>query len=65
MQINLNGKNIESGCKTLMGLVSEQGLDTKALIAELNFELIKQTAWKDTLIKEGDTVELLSFVGGG
>lgn len=65
MKINLNGKNIESSCRTLMDLVLEQGLEPQALIAELNFKLIRQAEWDNTSIKEGDTIELLSFVGGG
>lgn len=65
MQINLNGKNMESNCRTLMDLVQEQRLDITSLVAELNFKIIKQAEWNDTLIKEGDTIELLSFVGGG
>lgn len=48
-----------------MDLVIEQQLDTMSLVAELNFKIIKQAEWNDTLIKEGDTIELLSFVGGG
>ena len=65
MKINLNGKRVESKSKTLMDLVLEQGFDLTSLIIEINFEVIKQETWQDVPIKEGDNVELLSFVGGG
>ncbi|MCK5163211.1 MAG: sulfur carrier protein ThiS [Desulfobacula sp.] len=65
MKINLNGKRVESKSKTLMDLVLEQGFDLTSLIIEINFEVIKQETWQDISIKEGDNVELLSFVGGG
>ena len=65
MKINLNGQKVESKSKTLMDLVLEQDFDLTSLIVEINFEVIKQEAWQDISIKEGDNVELLSFVGGG
>ncbi|MCD4676183.1 MAG: sulfur carrier protein ThiS [Desulfobacula sp.] len=65
MKINLNGQEVESKSKTLMDLVLEQGFDLTSLIVEVNFEVIRQETWQDVPIKEGDNVELLSFVGGG
>ncbi len=65
MKIDLNGKKVKSVSKTLMDLVIEKGLDPNSLIAEVNFEVIRQDTWKDVSIKDGDNIELLSFVGGG
>ena len=65
MKINLNGKKKESQSRTLMDLVLEQDFDPDSLIAEVNFEVIRQETWQDVSIKEGDNIELLSFVGGG
>ena len=65
MEIHLNGKKIESKAGTIMDLILEQGLDPSSLIAEVNFKIIPQEAWKSIPIREEDTIELLSFVGGG
>lgn len=65
MKINLNGKQMDSQSRTLMVLIREQGFDPDGLIAEVNFEIIKQSAWQNISIKEGDNIELLSLVGGG
>ncbi|MCD6293346.1 MAG: sulfur carrier protein ThiS [Deltaproteobacteria bacterium] len=65
MKIDLNGKKVKSVSKTLMDLVIEKDLDPNSLIAEVNFEVIRQDTWKDVSIKDGDNIELLSFVGGG
>jgi thiamine biosynthesis protein ThiS len=46
-------------------MIIEQGFEPDAVIAEVNFELIKRERWQQHLLREGDTVELLSFVGGG
>ena len=65
MKINLNGKLVETHCRSLMDLVEEQGLNPTSLIAEYNFEVVKQELWSHLHIKDKDNIELLSFVGGG
>ncbi len=65
MQINLNGKTVETNSRFLMDLVEEQGLNPVSLIAEYNYEVVKQESWGNIHIKDKDNVELLSFVGGG
>jgi len=63
--INLNGNAVETHSLSLSDLVAEQGLNPKSLIAEYNYEVIKQEFWGDIHIKEKDNIELLNFVGGG
>ena len=65
MEIHLNGRKIESKAGTIMDLILEQGFDPSSLIAEVNFKLVPQESWKDVPVRQGDTIELLSFVGGG
>ncbi|CCK78231.1 sulfur carrier protein ThiS [Desulfobacula toluolica] len=65
MEINLNGKKLTSNSLTLMDLVLEQGFKPESLIAEVNFEVVRQETWKHVSLSDGDTIELLSFVGGG
>ncbi len=65
MEINLNGNLVVSKAKTLMDLVLEQDLDPSSLIAEVNLKVIPQENWKTVPVRKGDTIELLSLVGGG
>ena len=65
MEIHLNGKKTVSNAETLMDLVLEQGFDPSSLIVEVNFAIIPQRDWEAFRIREMDTIELLSFVGGG
>lgn len=65
MTISLNGKTIECRHSTLMALVLENGYDPASLVAEVNLEVIRQEKWESYRLKDGDAVELLSFVGGG
>ncbi len=65
MEINLNGEKVQSQSRTLMDLIVKYNFDPKSLIAEINFQVIKQETWTQILLKDGDNIELLSFVGGG
>ncbi len=65
MEINLNGEKIQSESKTIMELVLDKGLKPESLIVELNANIIKQENWDTVIIKDGDKIELLSFVQGG
>ncbi len=66
MKITLNGKTRElTNALNLENVVGQFCKDKNPVIAELNGEIIKNPLWEETLIKEGDIVELVSFVGGG
>uniref|UniRef100_UPI00405751F1 sulfur carrier protein ThiS n=1 Tax=Candidatus Electronema sp. TaxID=2698783 RepID=UPI00405751F1 len=65
MQITLNGESVSTAALSLREMIIEQGFEPDTVIAEVNFELIKRERWQQHLLREGDTVELLSFVGGG
>jgi thiamine biosynthesis protein ThiS len=65
MKITLNGSVVETDQTDLLALVRERGLDPSSLVIEHNLSVIKQDSWPATPVREGDTVELLNFVGGG
>ena len=39
--------------------------DARHVIAELNGKIIKSPEWEKVQLSEGDTLELINFVGGG
>ena len=66
MNIIINGeekKFIEN--ISLMGVLEELSLVGKVMAAAVNMEIVKQDAWDKHLLKDGDKLELLDFVGGG
>ena len=65
MEITVNGVPEHTGHETLEELVRSRGLETGALIVEHNFKVIPKETWDQTRLQPGDTIELLSFVGGG
>ncbi len=66
MKIMLNGKQKEiSSPMSLKNLVEQFCKNTNHVIAELNGAIVKNHQWADRILKEGDALELVNFVGGG
>lgn len=66
MQIKVNGELRElSEGSTMLDLIHSLGLEEKVMASALNMEIVRQDNWNSAVLKEGDTIELLDFVGGG
>lgn len=66
MKLIINGESREfEENKTLEGVLKELSLDGKVMAAAVNMEIVKQDAWNEYSLKDGDKLELLDFVGGG
>ncbi|MDD2779925.1 sulfur carrier protein ThiS [Sulfuricurvum sp.] len=66
MQIKVNGEMREMAeGSSMLDLIRSLGLEERVMASALNMEIVKQDGWKDARLKEGDTIELLDFVGGG
>jgi sulfur carrier protein len=66
MNIKVNGevKEVAEGT-TMFDLITSLGLSERVMASALNMEIVKQEGWDKAVLHEGDTVELLDFVGGG
>ena len=66
MEVTLNGqkKNFTKTMK-LAKMIHHSCKNSHHLIAELNGKIIKRPLWPRTSLKEGDKIELVTFVGGG
>ncbi len=66
MQIQLNGDDRELADRcTLEKLVQELSLTPQRVAIELNRSVVRREAWAQTILNEGDRVEIVHFVGGG
>ena len=66
MEIIINGQTKEfSENITLSWLLKELSLEGKVMAAAVNMDIVKQDNWAQHLLKDGDKLELLDFVGGG
>ncbi len=64
--IHLNGepREVPSGA-TVTTLLSELGLDSRQVAVERNREVVPRARHAETLLDEGDHIEVVTFVGGG
>jgi thiamine biosynthesis protein ThiS len=64
--ITLNGEPRRiPGPTTLAGLLAHLGLDPRTVVVERNRTIVRRPELGATPLAEGDTVELVHFVGGG
>ncbi len=64
VQINGEGKEIAPGISVAQ-LLGELGIRPGRVVVELNREVVSREAHDKTVLKEGDNIEILHFVGGG
>jgi len=57
-------KEFSSGV-TLLEVLRDLSLEGKVMAAAINMEIVKQDAWAQRKLSDGDKLELLDFVGGG
>ena len=65
ISIKLNGEPKVSSSQTIGELLSELGLEGKKIAVELNRELVPRGEHSVKRLAEGDSVEIVQFVGGG
>lgn len=64
--IIVNGEEFEiASGPSVAKLVEERGLDRSRVAVELNGEIVPRGTFDDTLLHDGDKVEIVHFVGGG
>lgn len=64
VQINGEKKEIRAGL-TVAALLEELGIRAGRVVVELNRDIVSRDHHSATLLKEGDAVEIVHFVGGG
>ena len=64
--ITLNGERFELNSPlTVAALLAQLDIDPRRVAVEHNLNIIKRQSYPEILIGEGDTVEIVNFVGGG
>ena len=63
--VTVNGVLTEAAGKSISQLVAEGGYQPQRVAVELNEQIVPKTQYESTVVKEGDKVEIVGFVGGG
>ena len=65
MRLIVNGKPMETDATRVAELVEALGLTGRAVAVEVNREVVPKRRHDEAELSEGDTVELVTLVGGG
>ena len=64
--IKINGENqVCSNLIKLPELLDKLGINSRLIAIEYNGEILHRQFWPETLIQEGDKLEIVTIVGGG
>ena len=64
--ITLNGEPYDlTGPVTVTQLLTRLKIDPRRVAVELNLVVLKRGVFDTSLVREGDQVEIVNFVGGG
>jgi thiamine biosynthesis protein ThiS len=64
--ITLNGDALEVPAPlTVSELLARLDIDSRRVAVEHNLIVVKRAAYDNTIVRDGDEVEIVNFVGGG
>ena len=63
--LTINGEKVDAAGKSLAAYLQEAGFDAKRVAVELNLEVIPLKDFEKTILKDGDSLEIVQFVQGG
>lgn len=63
---SINGEEVnEAVGKSISAYLTEAGYDSRRVAVERNGEIVPKANYGQVIISEADTIEVVSFVGGG
>ncbi len=66
MTIRLNGEPHDiPGPLSVAALLQRLDVDARRVAVELNLTVVKRALYDSAIVKDGDEVEVVNFVGGG
>ena len=63
--VKINGADADVAGKRLLDYLAEANYDPKRVAVERNGDIVPKARYCETILADGDTVEVVSFVGGG
>ena len=66
IQIKVNGEDYQLvAAAKVSDLIAKMALTPERLAIELNLNILPRAKWNETVLQEGDKLEIVHFVGGG
>ncbi len=65
MKVVLNGEHRDITSNCIFSLLAELDLGGKKVAVEQNKIIVPRETYEEAFIKEGDSIEIVHFIGGG
>lgn len=66
MKVKINGKDESiNNTVNLLELILSKNLCAEKIVVEHNLNILPKDKWQEVILQENDTLEIISFVGGG
>jgi len=65
VNITTNGEAVSIDPLTVQEYLVSLGIDPRRVAVELNLDILPKAQYPTTILKEGDSLEIVQFVGGG
>ncbi|MFA4887979.1 MAG: sulfur carrier protein ThiS [Candidatus Omnitrophota bacterium] len=66
MRVRINGEDLLLVCQiTVAALIAQRKIRPETVVVEHNGAILARDKWEAAVLKENDTVEIISFMGGG
>lgn len=63
--VAVNGKKLEVSGKTVSEVLELENYSPTRIAVELNYNILPKAKFNTTVLKDGDILEIVNFVGGG
>lgn len=63
--VKVNGVELDIAGKTLLEYLATTNYDPGRIATERNGEIVFKALYGETVLRDGDALEIVSFVGGG
>ncbi len=63
--VKVNGQQLDISGKTIAEYLKETNYDRNRIAIECNGEIVPKAQYDATILQDGDSLEVVSFVGGG
>ena len=63
--VKVNGEPKDIAGKTIAEYLATTNYDMRRIATELNGDIVPKSQYSATILSDGDSIEIVSFVGGG
>ena len=63
--LKINGQSVEAAGITIEEYLNKENFDARKVAVEVNEEIVPKSKFAEIILRDGDVVEIISFMGGG